>query len=207
LEVRLFYGSEIVAINKSVPNTFSVDYIMKNIFKTAFAMVFLVSICIVSKTQAQTDHKNLVTGDLMPAFKLTDQDGKVFNSADYVGKSFLVVYFYPKDESMVCTKEACSFRDSFDEFTKAGAKVIGINGGTVASHKEFRDHYKLPFILLADPDNKVYHMFGVKNVMFMSGRETFVIDLHGKIAFTYTSMMSGKEHSDDALAFIKAHSK
>ena len=156
-------------------------------------------------THAQSDKKNLEVGDQMPAFKLTDQDGKVFNSADFVGKSYLVIYFYPKDESMVCTKEACSFRDSFDDFTKAGAKVIGINGGTVESHKEFRDHYKLPFTLLSDPDNKVYHQFGVKKVMFMTGRETFVIDRKGKIVFTYTSMMSGKEHSDDALAYIKAH--
>ena len=156
-------------------------------------------------TYAQSDQKNLEVGDQMPAFKLTDQDGKVFNSADFVGKSYLVIYFYPKDESMVCTKEACSFRDSFDDFTRAGAKVIGINGGTVESHKEFRDHYKLPFTLLSDPDNKVYHQFGVKKVMFMTGRETFVIDRKGKIVFTYTSMLSGKEHSDDALAYIKAH--
>ena len=74
----------------------------------------------------------------------------------------MVIYFYPKDESMVCTKEACAFRDSFNEFTKAGAIVIGINAGTVASHKSFQQHYKLPFILLSDPGNKVYMMFGVK---------------------------------------------
>jgi peroxiredoxin Q/BCP len=149
--------------------------------------------------------KTLVAGDNMPAFSLIDQYGKTFNSADYAGKTILVIYFYPKDESMVCTKEACSFRDSFNDFAKAGAKVIGINGGTVASHKEFSDHYKLPFILLSDPGDKVYHLFGVQDKLFMTGRETFVIDLKGKVAFTYESMIQGKKHADDALAFIKSN--
>jgi peroxiredoxin Q/BCP len=155
--------------------------------------------------KGQTPSGGLVVGDQMPAFSLTAQDGKTFNTADYVGKDILVIYFYPKDESMVCTKEACSFRDSFNEFAKAGAIVIGINSGTVASHKEFSDHYKLPFILLSDPGNKVYHLFGVKDKMFMSGRETFIIDRRGKVAFTYESMMQGKKHADDALAFVKQH--
>ena len=146
----------------------------------------------------------LAVGDRMPAFSLTDQYGKTFNSADYTGRNILVIYFYPKDESMVCTKEACSFRDSFNDFAKAGAKVIGINAGTVASHKEFSDHYKLPFILLSDPGDKVYHLFGVADkVFFMTGRQTFVIDLHGKVAFTYEAMIQGKKHADDALAFIR----
>jgi peroxiredoxin Q/BCP len=140
----------------------------------------------------------------MPSFSLTDQNGKTFNTADYVGKKVLVVYFYPKDESMVCTKEACAFRDSFDKFTKAGAIVIGINSGTVASHKAFADHYKLPFTVLSDPDNKVYNMFGVKKKFFMSGRETFVVDLKGKIVYTHEAMLQGKEHADDALAFINS---
>jgi len=148
--------------------------------------------------------KHLENGDHVPSFTLTAQDGKEFNVADYIGKKVMVFYFYPKDESMVCTKEACAFRDSFDEFTKAGAVVIGINGGTVASHKEFAEHYKLPFVLLSDPGNKVYNMFGVKNKLFMSGRETFVVDLKGKIVYSHEAMLQGKEHSDDALAFIKA---
>src|SRR5450755_599063 len=133
-------------------------------FIPSFLLSFIISIAV----NAQSGQKQLVVGDTMPAFSLTDQDGKVFNSADYKGKNILVIYFYPKDESMVCTKEACSFRDSFNDFAKAGAKVIGINGGTVASHKEFSDHYKLPFILLSDPGNKVYHLFGVQDKMFMT---------------------------------------
>jgi peroxiredoxin Q/BCP len=178
---------------------------MKNVFYSSFIMALLLSANVFTGSKAQSEQKTLAIGDVMPSFSLTAQDGKVFNSHDYVGKSILVIYFYPKDESMVCTKEACSFRDSFDDFTKAGAKVIGINGGTVASHKEFSDHYKLPFILLSDSDDKVYHLFGVKNRMFMTGRETFVIDMNGKIAFIYEAMMQGKKHADDALAYIKQH--
>jgi peroxiredoxin Q/BCP len=154
--------------------------------------------------QAWESNKTLIVGDKMPAFSLTDQYGKTFNSSDYVGRNILVIYFYPKDESMVCTKEACSFRDSFNDFAKAGAKVIGINDGTVASHKEFSDHYKLPFILLSDPADKVYHLFGVEDTFFMTGRQTFVIDLKGKVAFTYESMIQGRKHAADALAFIRS---
>jgi peroxiredoxin Q/BCP len=178
---------------------------MKTIFTTRFILAMVLSILFFAFAKAQSEQKELAKGDEMPAFSLTDQDGKAFSSADYKGKSFLVIYFYPKDESMVCTKEACSFRDSFDEFTKAGAKVIGINAGTVESHKNFRDHYKLPFTLLSDPENKVYHLFGVKNKMFMTGRETFIIDLNGKVVYSYEAMMHGKKHADDALAFIKTH--
>jgi peroxiredoxin Q/BCP len=177
---------------------------MKTKFLRWFIPSFLLSFIISTVVSAQSGQKELIVGDTMPAFSLTAQDGKVFNSADYVGKSILVIYFYPKDESMVCTKEACSFRDSFNDFAKAGAKVIGINAGTVASHKSFSDHYKLPFTLLSDPGNKIYNLFGVKNKMFMTGRKTFVIDRHGKIAFTYDAMMQGKKHADDALNFIKS---
>jgi peroxiredoxin Q/BCP len=168
------------------------------------ALSFSLLFCLFAQAQ---DKKHLVVGDPVPTFSLYDQNGKLFNVKNEVGKHMMVIYFYPKDESMVCTKEACQFRDSFNDFTAAGAKVIGINGGTVASHKNFVDKEKLPFTLLSDPDNKVLAMFGVKNKLFMTGRETFVIGLNGKIGFQYTAMMEGKAHSDKALEFIKASKK
>ena len=151
-----------------------------------------------------TAQKHIGPGDKVPAFSLTDQNGKVFNIASEVGKHKLVIYFYPKDESIVCTKEACAFCDSFNDFVKAGAVVIGVNGGTVASHKAFADHYKLPFVLLSDPGDKVYKQFGVKNKFFMSGRETFVVNTKGIIVYSHAAMLQGKEHADDALAAIKS---
>ena len=158
-------------------------------------------------SKSQGSKRSLEVGDMMPAFSLKDQDGNTFNSADHIGKSMMVIYFYPKDESMVCTKEACAFRDDFDDFTKAGAKVIGINGGTVASHKAFEQHYKLPFTLLSDPGDKVYKLFGVKGSLFFTGRKTFVIDLHGKIVYTHDALLEGRAHADESLKYITAARK
>ncbi|MFB9844833.1 peroxiredoxin [Mucilaginibacter ginsenosidivorans] len=158
-------------------------------------------------SRAQGSKRSLDVGDKLPAFSLKDQDGNTFNSADHIGKSMMVIYFYPKDESMVCTKEACAFRDDFDDFTEAGAKVIGINGGTVASHKAFEQHYKLPFTLLSDPGDKVYKLFGVKGSLFFTGRKTFVIDLQGKIVYTHDGLLEGRAHADESLKYITATHK
>lgn len=150
-------------------------------------------------------HKNktLDVGDTIPAFTLTDQDGKVFNSADHLNKNSLVIFFYPKDESLVCTKEACGFRDNYAAFTATGAVVVGINGGSVESHKNFQTHEKLPYPLLSDTDNKVIKSFGVPNSMFMTGRKTFVVDKTGKIVFTYDASLKGTRHAEEALAYLK----
>jgi peroxiredoxin Q/BCP len=176
---------------------------MRDILLKRYLFIAALFILLAACGNAQASKKSPAAGDPVPRFSLLDQDGRIFNVSDYIGKKVIVFYFYPKDESMVCTKEACAFRDSFNEFTKAGAIVIGINAGTVASHKSFQQHYKLPFILLSDPDNNVYALFGVKNSMFMPGRSTFVVNLKGKIVYTHTAMLQGKEHADDALQFIK----
>ncbi|HXB44829.1 MAG TPA: peroxiredoxin, partial [Puia sp.] len=110
--------------------------------KTLF-FSFLIFICLI----VAAHDKHLSVGDTIPAFSLTDQDGKLFDSRNYIGKEILVIFFYPKDESSVCTKEACTFRDSFAGFEKAGATVIGINYGSVQSHKLFQQHHQLPYIL------------------------------------------------------------
>jgi peroxiredoxin Q/BCP len=166
----------------------------------SFVLFFVAGVSAQSK-------KALAVGDMVPKFTLTDQDGKIFNITDQIGKHALVIYFYPKDESIVCTKEACAFRDAFDAYTKAGALVVGINAGTVKNHHDFAVHHKLPFILLSDPDNKVLNLFGVKGFLGMTGRETFVVDFKGKIIYTYDSMMHGVAHSDNALAALKAMKK
>lgn len=143
-------------------------------------------------------------GDPVPVFSLKDQNDRLFSITDYIGKKILVIYFYPKDESSVCTKEACSFRDGYGDFTKAGAMVIGINSGAVETHKNFIQNHQLPFTLLSDPENKVLKMFGVRKKFFISGRETFVVDKSGKIVFTYDSFTNGPAHEKQALAFIQA---
>lgn len=152
---------------------------------------------------ARAQEKPLIVGDTIPAFTLSDQDGKPFSVRDSIGRKILVIYFYPKDESPVCTKEACAFRDKYAEFTNRGALVIGINSAGVESHLSFQQHHQLPFILLSDPENKVYKQFGIKGSFGLTGRETFVVDLSGKIVYTYNSMLSGAKHMEKALACIE----
>ncbi len=147
--------------------------------------------------------RELDKGDTIPAFSLPDQDGKIFNSADHIGKTSLVIFFYPKDESLVCTKEACSFRDLYAALSQAGAVVVGINNGSIESHKKFQTNDKLPYPLLSDPANRVLNAFGVAKQFFMTGRKTFVVDKTGKIVFTYNSSLRGSKHAEEVLAFLK----
>ena len=167
---------------------------------------FALSLICTSHCKAQDNYeklrKSVQIGNKIPDFSLKDQNGKSFNSVDYIGKKKLVIYFYPKDESVVCTKEACAFRDSFEEFKKADAIVIGINSGSIASHLAFQNNHKLPFTLLSDPGNKVLKMFGVKDVMFLTGRETFLVDKQGKVVFKFKGMLKGDEHASSVLAFL-----
>jgi peroxiredoxin Q/BCP len=140
-------------------------------------------------------------GDIIPTFVLENQNGKRIDIQDYRGKK-LVIYFYPKDESGVCTKEACAFRDSYKYFEDKGAMVIGINSGSVDSHKRFAEHHSLNFTLLSDPDNKVLKSFGIKNLLFLTGRETFVVDEQGKVVFRYRGFLNGDAHVDKTLEYL-----
>ncbi|PWT70743.1 MAG: peroxiredoxin [Bacteroidetes bacterium] len=171
------------------------------IFLRNFLVCVSSFLCLALKTNGQS---TLAVGDTIPRFTLHDQDGNIFDSKDYVGKRILVIYFYPKDESTVCTKEACAFRDNYSDFAKRGAMVIGINSGTVESHKEFQQHHQLPFVLLSDPGSKVLKLFGVKNKFFISGRETFVVGQDGKIVYTFNSMMQGTKHASEALRVVES---
>jgi peroxiredoxin Q/BCP len=153
----------------------------------------------------QSTRHTLTVGDTIRDFTLPDQDGRLFNSSDHLGKSDLVIFFYPKDESMVCTREACRFRDRYSDLIKAGALVIGINGGSVVSHKSFQTHDNLPYPLLSDSANIVLNAFGIPRQFFMTGRKTFVVDKTGKIVFTYTSAINGTRHAEEALAYLQNH--
>jgi thioredoxin-dependent peroxiredoxin len=150
-------------------------------------------------------YRELTIGDTIPAFQLYDQDGKLFSSSDHLGKTDLVIFFYPKDLSMVCTKEACRFRDRYSDLIKAGAIVIGINGASTASHKQFQQHDQLPYPLLSDSANLVLNAFGITRRFFMTGRKTFIVDKSGKIVFTYSSAINGTRHAEEALAYLQNH--
>ncbi|MBU2527406.1 MAG: peroxiredoxin [Bacteroidetes bacterium] len=143
-------------------------------------------------------------GDLFPDFSLTDQHGSVFQLKDWVGQKILVIYFYPKDYTPGCTKEACSFRDQYTVFQTAGAEVIGISDDTTDKHKKFANTYQLPFRLLADEGGKLRKKIGIPTDLFglIPGRATFVIDLEGYIAMAFKSM-NATQHIRQAIKTIE----
>lgn len=126
-------------------------------------------------------------GDMAPAFELLDQNGKTHSIDDYRGK-WVVMYFYPKDDTPGCTTEACAFRDDIFKFRRMGVTILGVSVDDVKSHAEFAEKYSLPFPLLADTEKTASKAYGVlKNygVIRLSSRQTFVIDPDGRIAKHY----------------------
>ena len=147
----------------------------------------------------------LKKGDQLPSLTLEDQDGKKVSLDDFKGERPLVIYFYPKDNTSVCTAQACGFRDNYEAFQEAGAEVIGISKDSVESHKNVANKRKLPFILLSDSKRKALKAFGVPSMLFglVPGRVTFVADKHGKIVHTFRSDFKADQHIDNALKMLK----
>ena len=168
-----------------------------------FSIVSL-ALLISCKARSQSEEKKVEVGSMVPEFSLPDQDGKMVDIKDLIGKEKLVIYFYPKDDTPGCTKEACAFRDQYDVFKKAGAKVIGISGQSVKSHRAFADKYHLNFTLLADTENKVRDLFGARTGMgLVPGRITYVVDLSGKVVYEFNSLTEPTKHVDEALNILK----
>jgi thioredoxin-dependent peroxiredoxin len=156
-----------------------------------------------TKTQNMVSENKLKIGDRAPQFTLPDQNGIMVDLKNFIGKTKLVIYFYPKDESYGCTKEACSFRDSYEDFKEAGAEVIGISADDEVSHKGFAANHKLPFILLSDKDKKVTGLYGVgKTLGILPGRVTFIIDKQGIIRGIYSSQINFQKHVEEALEVL-----
>ena len=145
----------------------------------------------------------LKVGDKIPNFTSIDSNGNSFEVRDYIGKP-LVIYFYPKDNTRVCTEQACSFRDHYEDFKALGAEVIGISSDNQKSHIKFASQHHLPFILLSDSDKKIRKAFGVPNDLLglIPGRVTYVADKNGIIKLVFNSM-SGKIHIEKALEILK----
>lgn len=148
--------------------------------------------------------KRLAVGDQIPTFSLTDQNGRKINVEKLVGKKNLVIYFYPRDNTLGCTIESCSFRDEYQQFTEAGADVIGISSDTVDAHKEFSSAHHLPFTLLSDLGGKIRSLFGVPYAFgFIPGRVTYVIDKEGIIRHIFNSQLLPHKHVSEALKILK----
>lgn len=143
-----------------------------------------------------------------PAISLPDQNGKQTKLSDYLGQ-WVLVYFYPKDDTPGCTTEACTLRDNFPKLNRFKVKVLGISTDSVASHKKFADKYKLPFTLLADTDKKVVEKYGVWVEKSMYGRKyfgvlrtSFLVDPQGKIVRIYEKVKPA-EHAEQVMADLK----
>jgi peroxiredoxin Q/BCP len=144
----------------------------------------------------------LAIGDAMPDSTLVGPEGPV-RLRERLGKA-LVVYFYPKDETPICTREACEFRDQYQDFTDAGADVVGISRDDAASHEKFKTHHNLPFTLLSDPAGKVAEAWGAKSMLgLLPGRVTFVFDKEGKLRHRFSSQIRFGKHVDEALRIVK----
>ena len=150
----------------------------------------------------------LEVGDKAPAFKLKNQDGELISLSDLKEKP-VVLYFYPKDDTPGCTKEACNFRAEFPKFGKMKAEIIGISADSIESHKKFAEKYKLPFNLLSDEKKEVIEKYGVWQQKSMYGkkymgivRTTFIIDSSGKIRKIFPKVKVD-EHNKEVIEALK----
>lgn len=170
-----------------------------------FLILFYVSVNCYSQNEKTKTMEKISIGSTVPSFSLKDQNGNTFELDSVKGKSNLVIYFYPKDDSPGCTKQACSFRDQFEVFKEANAMVIGISSQSVESHLEFAKKYRLNYTLLSDEGNKVRKLFGVPSDLFgiIPGRVTYVVNKEGKVVFTFDSQMNATKHVDEAVRILK----
>jgi len=143
-------------------------------------------------------------GATAPAFKTTDANGETVNLKDLRGQK-VVLYFYPKDDTPGCTKEACSFRDAYSKFKKRGIKILGVSPDSEKSHQKFATKYELPFTLLADTDHAIADAYGVYGEKKFMGRTymgihrtTFLIDEKGKIKKVFAKVKP-EDHADEVL--------
>jgi peroxiredoxin Q/BCP len=145
------------------------------------------------------DFLTVKVGDKAPDFTLPSQMGDDVMLSEFIGKKNVVLYFYPKDETLGCTKEACTFRDNYEQLTKLDAEVLGVSGQSVESHKSFATHYGLPFILLSDENNTVRELYGVPSTMgVLPGRVTYIIDKKGVVRHIFNSQTQAQKHVEEA---------
>jgi len=150
----------------------------------------------------------LQVGDKAPSFKLKNQERKTISLSDLKGKP-VVLYFYPKDDTSGCTKEACNFRDEFPKFGKLKAEILGVSADSVESHKKFSEKYKLPFNLLSDEMKDTIEKYGVWQEKSMYGRKymgivrtTFIIDSSGKISKIFPKVKVD-QHNEEVMEALK----
>jgi peroxiredoxin Q/BCP len=145
------------------------------------------------------------SGDPAPSVTLYLHTGEAVPLANLYRDHVVVLFFYPKDGTAICTKEACAFRDSYEKFLDAGANVVGVSSDSAESHERFADKHRLPFLLATDADGALRKAFGVpKTLGFLPGRTTYVIDRHGVIRDIFNAQFAADRHVQAALDAINA---
>ena len=146
---------------------------------------------------------NVAIGSKAPAFTLPSQSGEMVNLTDLLDRRPVVLFFYPKDDTPGCTKEACAFRDNYEAFSELDAEVVGISSDSVESHRSFATEHSLPFTLLSDEGGKVRKSYGVsKTFGLLPGRVTYVIDEKGVVRHVFSSQLGAKRHVEEALKVL-----
>ena len=145
-------------------------------------------------------------GERAPDFSLPDAEGRSFRLSERRGKTPVVLYFYPKDDTPGCTKEACGFRDQYEDFVRLGAEVVGVSSDSSASHQRFAAKHRLPLTLLADEGGTVRRLYGVPANLggLIPGRVTFVIDREGVVRHVLNAQLDAKRHIEESLANLEA---
>jgi peroxiredoxin Q/BCP len=143
-------------------------------------------------------------GDRAVDFSLPSQTGQTVRLSDFLGRQMVVLFFYPKDGSAVCTRQACSFRDAYEEFVGAGAVVIGVSSDSAERHQAFASGHGLPFILLADAQGELRRAMGVPRTLgLLPGRVTYVIDREGIVRHVFNAQFAADRHVAEALAVVR----
>src|SRR5262245_43943694 len=147
---------------------------------------------------------SIQVGDKAPLFTAEAHDGRHVALTDLIGCQAVVLFFYPRDGTAVCTAEACAFRDAYETFVEAGATVIGISGDSLDRHRAFAQERKLPFLLVSDVDGSIRRLFGVpKTLGLIPGRVTYVIDQEGIVRHVFSSQFSAAAHVSEALEIVR----
>jgi peroxiredoxin Q/BCP len=158
----------------------------------------------VKDNQSRSASRSVKVGDRAPDFILPSLTGEPVSLESFLGKTNIVLYFYPKDNTAGCTAEACSFRDSYEVFQEAGAEVIGYSSDSEKSHQQFANKYRLPFILLSDLGGVVRKFYGVPATFgLLPGRVTYIIDKQGFVRHIFSSQFAPQMHVAEALKVLK----
>ena len=143
-------------------------------------------------------------GSKAPDFTLPSQSGQMLSLNDFIGEKPVVLFFYPKDDTPGCTKQACVFRDNYEVFKKRDAEIIGISSDSVESHRGFAAKHDLPYTLLSDEQRKVRKLYGVPNTLgLFPGRVTYVIDREGIVRHVFSSQLGTEKHVEEAIKALQ----